>query len=958
MGARSRAAFAALLLASPAFAQHPGTPPAPGRPESASAVLASSAAVPSFAAPAAPSQGHLQLGVVMTPQAGLHIRGLDAFERLLREDSSTYMLLRSATLLSQHDARTYHFRLAEPEISRSQGSSEVSTASVSALETPDALFVVLGDDPVLLDRFERLLRDPASYAPPVDVRPVRRRAELSSTSSEDGERLITLYFPEEGRPGSAQWRNTSAVVFTLLHAGREVPVVFLGKTLGGAGRLASVMEQLKGQGSKPLLLCRYGVFPPVGPADGIEPVLRMERLGLRALVPWADDLRRWRDIEEYLRRRPEGVRFLAANLVDSAKPPGQALAPYAVFEVEGRRVGVLGLLRPAWSDALPAQAARKLRVEDPVEAAKRWVPELRKRCDVLVALTNLTPADNARLSSQVGGIDIVAGDAVFENPGNASGTLRVSDPERSPYDAPLLTSTDWLGVLTLLDVEHHPLSGGDYSISVSASHRFLDESVQDAAGYPDIDLGSYGISADSATPLLPSVRRLYAQDRGLPLLRKKDFWSLAASLCADAAGAEAAFLPVYPVVTVTAGDFSEDMVSAWLQREDRLAVFDLPGAEFKKLLAQVRSQESREQSREGLPPELLRAAAGGFGSEDRLHGEPIDESADYRVASTERLLARSADYPALSQARNIRFLGDLREKVLEGLRELAFEGSGDERYRSLLQGRPLREQGLWRVYFRDMSANISNTSVSRDEAFTRVSNSRIQGYDELLLGATAKVDADRLDNAYRWSNTLEAEYARSRLRPPGRPAIINVPTNRLLMRTVGTLRSAQFPWRWMAESVGPSVGLQYDGEIEKTPGLRRKQVYSLFPGVEFFGGSWVKTLSLSANIKRDLSRDTANNQYGVRGRAMVAHAVGAGSLLGEVWSNYFVRTSQDTDQDLLWEGDLNIKLRVPVFRQAWVAPFVDFYVFSLKTRRLAGYSAMTGVSIGFSRIWKPGYEKF
>ena len=41
-----------------------------------------------------------------------------------------------------------------------------------------------------------------------------------------------------------------------------------------------------------------------------------------------------------------------------------------------------------------------------------------------------------------------------------------------------------------------------------------------------------------------------------------------------------------------------------------------------------------------------------------------------------------------------------------------------------------------------------------------------------------------------------------------------------------------------------------------------------------------------------------------------------------------------------------------------IRAFLAFYFFSLKTRPLWGYSAMTGITIGFSRLWKPQYEKF
>jgi hypothetical protein len=81
-------------------------------------------------------------------------------------------------------------------------------------------------------------------------------------------------------------------------------------------------------------------------------------------------------------------------------------------------------------------------------------------------------------------------------------------------------------------------------------------------------------------------------------------------------------------------------------------------------------------------------------------------------------------------------------------------------------------------------------------------------------------------------------------------------------------------------------------------------------------------------------------------------------LEGEAWANYFFLTDHDQSQSLRWESDVNIKLHIPIRKYLTIAPFIDFYTFALKTQPLWGYSAMTGVSIGFSRVWKPQYERF
>jgi hypothetical protein len=255
--------------------------------------------------------------------------------------------------------------------------------------------------------------------------------------------------------------------------------------------------------------------------------------------------------------------------------------------------------------------------------------------------------------------------------------------------------------------------------------------------------------------------------------------------------------------------------------------------------------------------------------------------------------------------------------------------------------------------------------VVRDaEAFAPVNNARIQGFNQTDVGVTVKIDVDYRYRSHKWSNSLEVEYSESRIRPPGEPSVLNTPNNRVQYLMTGTEKLADFPIHWLGESVGPSFGLQYDGEVKQLPNtLKRRNVYSAFPGVEIYDGSFVKTLQLTGNIKRDHSVDPVESQYGMRARLLadcqvpVGHG-GHGTFQTELWTNYFFRRPRDTDADLLIEGDASAKLQIPIWKELTLAPFVDFYYFKLKSRPLSGYSVQTGVSLSFSRLWKPQYERF
>jgi 2',3'-cyclic-nucleotide 2'-phosphodiesterase (5'-nucleotidase family) len=94
-----------------------------------------------------------------------------------------------------------------------------------------------------------------------------------------------------------------------------------------------------------------------------------------------------------------GLPLLASNL---AAEDGRALpvARHLVREVGGVRVGLLGLV---------GGQAPGLRVEEPAEAARRALAELRGRVDLVVCLSNLGIEADAELATEVEGIHFILG---------------------------------------------------------------------------------------------------------------------------------------------------------------------------------------------------------------------------------------------------------------------------------------------------------------------------------------------------------------------------------------------------------------------------------------------------------------------------------------------------------------------------------------------------------------------
>lgn len=123
---------------------------------------------------------------------------------------------------------------------------------------------------------------------------------------------------------------------------------------------------------------------------------------------------------EALQRTGKEARFpfLGANIV-LAKDGKPAFPPFTITEVGGARIAVLGLTTPGIPRMLEPELIAGLRVLDPVEAARAWVPRLRReqKADVVVVafhaglgtLASRASDDNCalRIAEEVPGIDLL-----------------------------------------------------------------------------------------------------------------------------------------------------------------------------------------------------------------------------------------------------------------------------------------------------------------------------------------------------------------------------------------------------------------------------------------------------------------------------------------------------------------------------------------------------------------------
>lgn len=146
-----------------------------------------------------------------------------------------------------------------------------------------------------------------------------------------------------------------------------------------------------------------------------------------------------------VKRLPMLDRIVSANAVPASKDV-LPFKPYVIEEVRGKRLGAkpirVGIVGVTEKPAAAGSPTGGYVVSDPVEAVKRVVPELRKKCDLLIVLAYVDREQAKRVGASVPGIDLVL--AAHQFP-----LYNAVDEAGDAVVAYVASQTKWLGEIRL-----------------------------------------------------------------------------------------------------------------------------------------------------------------------------------------------------------------------------------------------------------------------------------------------------------------------------------------------------------------------------------------------------------------------------------------------------------------------------------------------------------------------------
>jgi 2',3'-cyclic-nucleotide 2'-phosphodiesterase (5'-nucleotidase family) len=432
---------------------------------------------------------------------------------------------------------------------------------------------------------------------------------------------------------------------------------------GGESYVSSVISRARSEASPNCLLLDAGDLAQGSPVSdatrGSSMVEIMNREGYDATVVGNHDLE-WgiKPLEDMASQA--SFPFLAANMSDARSGRDiSGIQPYVIKELNGLKVGIVGVTTPEIRDITTSDDVRNLSISSPEESLQRTIPRMKRDgADLVVVLSHNGLDRDRELASRVKGIDVIVGghshletekpvkvgDTLIVQAGSRGARVGRLDIEIDPSSKKILGARGRLILVDQTRVAPDPEIEG---IVEKYSGRIGSEFSEDL-GLTNVDLSGSNRGESGMGDFLTDVmRRRTGADIAL----------------LNSGGIRSNFL---------AGRISGSDVYNAIPFENRLVTVNLTGDDLKALLEQSAVQDSEVLQFSGMKVVMdsSRPAGERVVSVTTGEGEPLQPDKVYTVATIDYLARRGGHFQVFKNSRNIKYDAPLYDIVKDSIRSL------------------------------------------------------------------------------------------------------------------------------------------------------------------------------------------------------------------------------------------------------------------------------------------------
>ena len=264
----------------------------------------------------------------------------------------------------------------------------------------------------------------------------------------------------------------------------------------------------------------------------------------------------------------------------------------------------------------------------------------------------------------------------------------------------------------------------------------------------------------------------------------------------------------------------------------------------------------------------------------------------------------------------------------------------------------------WQVELKKLALNATSTEVRYAKEYQGFPDARLTADSQTSLTGTFHGLADYYSQNWLWSNTLLMDYGRTRIRPVDGENLTNENADRILFTTGYTQRL------WHANDflggfeAGPFANIGYETEFTKLANSPRRKIYRGMLGAKIFDGNYLKALYAAVVGESDQTYNPSSEKLaweaGLRLEAPMREGVKA--QFSALFRDY-LHESRRQATDLDYEFELDARVEVQMFKEVYIAPFVNYYTAQGKYMGPRGENVYVGVALSFSHIFKQAKVK-
>ncbi len=709
----------------------------------------------------------------------------------------------------------------------------------------------------------------------------------------------------------------------------------------------------------------------------------LDSLGYSVMVPFIFEFLIGVDSLNSILKEHPSLTLMGSNVSSPAKP--SLFTPYKILEIEGVRIGLLALIDPTLEMNLSGKILKDLKFEDIVTAAEKAVGKLQEnKSDIIIALSNMNHADNARLSENVKGIHLVTANFTDHAMGwTSSKEIQINQEDKQGIGAPFDISSvrDFgieVGRIEMSFGIGDSLKGSGLQSISEKSYKVTDRTDSDNELVANLTKGIIFNSEERGELLFPAFIDLVEQKPDLENFDEttrngrmsKPLWEkFIARILANGAPAEVSIIRKIPTFLPLIGKLHEKEVRSWLWFEDEIVLMDMKGRDIKRLLEADRNETLTTSGIEAIP-----FPGGRF---YKIMGRPVQDDVYYRVATTNVIsngvlkeyfrwgLRHSSKFEILKtgelkDSKNGAVL-PFRDYVLSELNRIRSYGKGKEHHRRIadILETKLPYQKLFSFNFDRPTLWTSLNRTYKGTGYEAIPESRVISGNSFVIGAEGGIMAILDMEKSELSFGMRLAFAQQSLDLGNNQHQKTENADDINLNITYRLKGRK------RESFHPYTRIEYDSEF--TPTLNRntglenakqkilRNVIGLSKG---FTAKW-PVLELGLTAENDFSN--SNYQYGLQGRSLGRFPLDKNwNVIYSMTNNffYYLPNKNDSARDLSFKYNMVHEVLIPLFGDISLSVAADLFFFKGKTEinREPGVSTLMKVGLSYNRLWKPRFQ--